>query len=498
VAEPAGDAAPASGPAPARAAQLAPSVAAAVTRKAAVRRAAQRRARARLRAGARASVAAARRAARTSAGAISGSPVRPAPARPAAGGLLSAGLATPALGARAATGGPELWQDPGTAAPRPEESAIARTVVEVLEVIPLRLRIALAALTAIGFVLGVAALVQARRLRGLERQRGRLAADVGVLQSALLPVLPERIGGARVTAAYRPAEGLAGGGDFFDGFELPGGRTAVLVGDVAGHGRDVVPVTALVRYSLRAYLEAGLEPRAALAVASDVLGAQLDGRLVTVVVAIFDPAAGRLTYACAGHWPPALLGVPFVPLTVCASPPLGAGVPTGRRQTTVALPPGAAACLYTDGLADVVRGPDRLGLDAVARELHAVGPGADAADLLDRIVRLSDRQPDDMAVCLLTALPGGGDGGLERLELLEGGPPALRGARVERYLRECGVDPGDVAPALAAARAIAARAGTAVLEVRCDPSGARALAVAPDPPALPVGRAGARALAATA
>lgn len=33
---------------------------------------------------------------------------------------------------------------------------------------------------------------------------------------------------------------------------LPGGRTAVLVGDIAGHGRDVVPLTALVRDDVRA------------------------------------------------------------------------------------------------------------------------------------------------------------------------------------------------------------------------------------------------------
>jgi serine phosphatase RsbU (regulator of sigma subunit) len=339
--------------------------------------------------------------------------------------------------------------------------------------------------------------VQGRRVRRLEHQRGRLAADVGVLQSALLPELPATIGGARVTAAYRPAEGLAGGGDFFDGFELPGGRTAILVGDVAGHGREVVPTTALVRYSLRAYLEAGLEPRAALAVASDVLGPQLDGRLVTVAVAIFDPGAGRLTFACAGHWPPGLLGVPDVPVMICCSPPLGAGVPTGRRQTTLALPPGAAACLHTDGLADVLVGTDRLGMDGVAAELAAVGPQADAGELLDRVVGLSRLQPDDMAVCILTALPGGGDGAGARLETLEVDLAMLRGSRVARFLQACGVPAPEADVTLAAARELCARAGTAIIEVRMHAAGAAATVVPPPPPALPLGRpAGPAALAA--
>jgi hypothetical protein len=249
-----------------------------------------------------------------------------------------------------------------------------------------------------------------------------------------------------------------------------------------------VPTTALVRYSLRAYLEAGLEPRAALAVASDVLGAQLDGRLVTVAVAIFDPEAGRLTFACAGHWPPGLLGVPDVPVMVCCSPPLGAGVPTGRRQTTLALPPGAAACLHTDGLADVLVGTERLGMEGVAAELAALGPQADAGELLDRVVALSRLQPDDMAVCILTALPGGGDGAGPRLETLEVDLPMLRGSRVARFLSACGVAQPQVAAALTGAQELAARAGSAVLEVRMDAARADVAVLPAAPPALPLGR----------
>ena len=139
--------------------------------------------------------------------------------------------------------------------------------MRVLEVVPAGALIVLGVLAGLGLLLGAAAVVQTLGRRRLEHQRRVLLDDVGVLQSALLPALPERIGGARVSAAYRPAEGLAAGGDFYDAFELPGGRTGVLVGDVAGHGRDAVPLTALVRYNLRAYLAAGLPPRATLHVA---------------------------------------------------------------------------------------------------------------------------------------------------------------------------------------------------------------------------------------
>jgi hypothetical protein len=395
----------------------------------------------------------------------------PAPARPrAATAVPLAGIAprpatvksAPAARSRHAPRGTRHQAGSGRA---PAGSPLTQSVVRVLHVIPGRVLIALAALAAVGLVLAAAALTQTRRARRLGRQTRRLAADVGVLQSALLPDLPRRIGGARVSAAYRPAEGLAAGGDFYDAFELPGGRTAVLVGDVAGHGRDVVPITALVRYSVRAYLEAGLAPRTALRIASDVLDAQLGGRMVTVAVAIFDPATGRLTFACAGHWPPLLLGIAARAVTVSSSPPIGAGAPTGRRQTTIGLPPGAAACFHTDGLADVMLGSARLGPDGVARELEALGAQGDARDLLARIVRGSDHHPDDMAACILAPLPGAAAGPPLRIEELEADAAMLSDDRARRFLAACGAREAHIEQALGEARQVVARAGTAVLEV---------------------------------
>ncbi|MDP1846581.1 MAG: PP2C family protein-serine/threonine phosphatase [Solirubrobacteraceae bacterium] len=338
--------------------------------------------------------------------------------------------------------------------------------MRVLEVVPAELRIALAALAGLGLLLAAATAVQTVRRRRLARQRGLLLADVGVLQSALLPQLPERIGGARVSAAYRPADGLAAGGDFYDAFELPGGRTGVLVGDVAGHGREVVPLTALVRYNVRAYLEAGLPPRAAVHVAANVLVPHLGDLQVTIVVAIFDPGTGRLTYACAGHAPPLLLGSTTAPITACSSPPIGAGAPTGRRQTTVAFAPGAVACLHTDGLDEAPLTYGRLGRDGVGEELAALGAQRDAGELIARVVRRSRRQTDDMAACVVTALPGGADGWSLRLEELEVDTMTLSSGWAQRFLNACGVENARTARALREAHAIIARDGTAVIEVR--------------------------------
>jgi hypothetical protein len=341
---------------------------------------------------------------------------------------------------------------------------VVRTVTRILHLIPLELRLALAALALLGLVLGVATVMQTLRSRRLERVRRSLLADVGVLQSALLPDLPERVGAARVSAAYRPAGGLAAGGDFFDAFALPGGRTALIVGDVAGHGRDVVPLTAAVRYSLRAYLEAGLPPRAVLHVASNALAGQLGERQVTVVVAVYEPSTGQLTYACAGHWPPLLIGVPGPVVTACSSPPLGVGLPTGRRQTTVTLPAGGAACFFTDGLMDVAERGERLGPDGLRREYEALGPDASAGDLVARLVERTSQQADDMAACVLAPLPGTPAHDGPRVEVLEVDAGALSRQRVARFLRACGATESEARRAIEEAWGVVDRAGSAVLE----------------------------------
>jgi len=371
--------------------------------------------------------------------------------------------------AGSATRGPRAEQRPDAkpAAPR----TITRTITRVLELVPPAVWLAIGALAVLGIILALATAVQTVRRRRLEAVRQALVADVGVLQSVLLPVLPGEIGGATLTAAYRPAEGLAAGGDFFDAFELYGGRTAVIVGDVAGHGREVVPLTAAVRYSLRAYLEAGLSPRAVLNVAGNVLAGQLAGRQVTVIVAIHDPKSGHLTYACAGHWPPLILGVPGTAVTACSSPPLGAGLPTGRRQTTVAMGPGSVACFFTDGLTDVVVPDGRLGLHGLRSEIEALGPDRSAQQILERVVAVSEGQPDDMAACVLVPLAPPAEAEPLRVDELEVDTAALAGSRVGRFLRSGGVEEADTAHVLEQARLVCERAGGAVVAVRTDGDG---------------------------
>jgi hypothetical protein len=221
----------------------------------------------------------------------------------------------------------------------------------------------------------------------------------------------------------------------------------------------------------------------ALQLASHVLGPQLGIHLVTAVVAVYDSRLGTLTYACAGHPPPVLIGAEQLSPSICSSPPLGAGMPTGRRQVTVPLPPESAAFFYTDGVVDPRVDGGRFGADRLADELRARGPNSDAQDVLIRILQRSDEQTDDMAACVLHPLPGAGAGAPERVEELE-----LDAATLERwgalFLTACGAGTSDIESALADCRRTVGRSKTAVLTVRIEAERVGVTVTPPAPVAL--------------
>jgi serine phosphatase RsbU (regulator of sigma subunit) len=341
-----------------------------------------------------------------------------------------------------------------------------RTFTRIVNVVPAPIRLVIGVLLVLVLASALRSRLMAVRARRLELQRLQLLDDVGLLQAALLPVPPARLGPVGTSAAYRPADGPGAGGDFYDVFALADGQLAVIIGDVAGHGRDALPHTALVRFTLRAYLEAGLSPRDAVQTAGAVLERQLGGSLATVIAAKYDPRERLLAYASAGHPPPVVIGESTIaPITVCSSPPLGAGVRTGSRQTVVSVPGPSRICFFTDGVTESRVGSELYGGERLARTLTDLGPGATASKLLERVAAATDARPDDMAACVLSIEDGAGEPSV-LLEELELDREEATHERVERFLLECGVEPRGVASLIRAARAAAGPVGTVLLEVR--------------------------------
>jgi Stage II sporulation protein E (SpoIIE) len=245
-----------------------------------------------------------------------------------------------------------------------------------------------------------------------------------------------------------------------------------------------------MRSRLRARLEAGMPPRAALELAGRELASESGGDFATVAVGVHDATAGTLTYATAGHPPPILVGpAAHEPVTVASALPLGVGLRTGVRQTTVPLPPGSAACFFTDGLLEARARGELIGRERLTRIVTELEPDEDAAALLDRVLATADETPDDMAACLVRAVAGA-DGVATRLEELELDADELGGGIAERFLEACRVPADAIAAAVEDARETAAEAGAAVLQVVIEDSGGRVTvkaleSEAPRPPAAP-------------
>jgi hypothetical protein len=347
-------------------------------------------------------------------------------------------------------------------APETVTRTVVRTVRDAVEVVPGFLWALIAGLGALSLVATAASSFLAGRARRLGRQREALLQDVGLLQAALLPEPPAQIEkGAAASVAYRPATSGPPGGDFYDVFALVAGR-------VSATGRRALGVTALIRHILRAYLEGGLQPRNALQVGAEVLERHLGPDYACATVAVYDRATSRLTYAGAGMPAPIVLGsAAFEPVTTSAAPPIGMGVPTGTRQTTVLLPAGAAACLYTDGLIDARVDGGRYGYRRAWHALETLDGDASADALLDRVAAEADTSVDDVAAVLLRVdrnVPA--NGGDRRLEELELGRRELDGERPGLFLRDCGVPTSMIPETVEELRETATRLGGAVLRVR--------------------------------
>lgn len=125
-----------------------------------------------------------------------------------------------------------------------------------------------------------------------------------VFQRALLPRDLPLLPGVRMAARYASADGNRTGGDWFDAVALTGGRVALIVGDVAGHGMTAAAVMGQLQAVLHDHLSDGDDPDDVLK-ALDRYSARMSGaRAASICIAVLDPATGTVAYCTAGHPPP--------------------------------------------------------------------------------------------------------------------------------------------------------------------------------------------------
>jgi PAS domain S-box-containing protein len=220
------------------------------------------------------------------------------------------------------------------------------------------------------------------------------------LQRSMMPTRPPKIPGVRIAHHYRPGDRQAQvGGDWFDAIQLPGGRVALIVGDVMGHGLLSAAVMGQFRTAVITMAALDLPPAQLLRHLDNLahrLGAE---HLATCVYAVYDPIHRKLTIANAGHIPPVLArhdGRSEL-LEIPKGAPIGVGgVPF--ETVEIPVPDGSWLVLCTDGLVEV-RGQ---GIDAGLAALcsNVIEPDQTPEDVCEQILSRvhSDDRGDDVAL----------------------------------------------------------------------------------------------------
>ncbi|MGW6393530.1 SpoIIE family protein phosphatase [Streptomyces sp. NPDC055103] len=243
-----------------------------------------------------------------------------------------------------------------------------------------------------------------------------------ILQRSLLPPGDPEAAGLDIACRYLPGTTATEvGGDWFDVIELPGHRTALVIGDVMGRGLRAAVAMGELRTAVRTLAQLDLEPAEVLSHLDEIargLGAPIGTQqsrthksrgpelsevyLATCVYAVYDPVTRRCTFANAGHLPPVLVepGEEALLLDVPPGMPLGVG---GEpfEEVEVELPEGALLALYTDGLVESRDHPLDEGLSAFRRAL--TDPARPLEDVCDRVLTSLDTGHGEDDIALLMA-----------------------------------------------------------------------------------------------
>ncbi len=290
---------------------------------------------------------------------------------------------------------------------RPLGGTFAERLPWLVAIVGLLLSLGAAALTARLITRRTEAERLARSLELIADENRRLYAEqrtiARTLQHALLPERLPKVRGVETSARYETGDqGVDIGGDWYDLIALDDRRLLLVVGDVSGHGVRAAATMAALRFAIQAYAAQNDPPDAILSKLSRLVNVNRTGQLATILCALVDVEAHKLTVTSAGHLPPLLISNgtgTFVTSEV--------GVPIGVRSgaryssTSIDTPPAATLLAFTDGL--VERRGESIDAGLARLQRAAIGNHVELDELLGRVLddlRL-DGGDDDTAIAAL-------------------------------------------------------------------------------------------------
>jgi anti-sigma regulatory factor (Ser/Thr protein kinase) len=231
-----------------------------------------------------------------------------------------------------------------------------------------------------------------------------------IMQQAFLPRILADPVGLETAHRYLPGSDAAVvGGDWFDVIELSGGRVALVVGDVMGHGTRAATAMAQLRTAVRTLAVVDLAPAEVLSYLDNMMPGIDENLFATCIYAVYDPVTQKCEIARAGHVPPLLVlpdGSTEVLHRVAPGLPLGLGSEVGTYGSLeIEVPEGALFVLCTDGLLENKARDIDSGLDLLRANL--ADPHRPLQEICDHVVEELDlnRDRDDIALLIARVHP---------------------------------------------------------------------------------------------
>ncbi|MEM8886085.1 MAG: GAF domain-containing SpoIIE family protein phosphatase [Planctomycetota bacterium] len=210
------------------------------------------------------------------------------------------------------------------------------------------------------------------------------------IQRRLLPPSPFAHAGAQLAGISNASSDV--GGDYFDFIRIDAHQTAIVVGDVSGHGLG----PALIMSNTRAYIRSLLMMRGQIDGLYGVLNRALcedltDGMFVALFVAVYDQRDGHLRYQNAGQIPPVVYSPARDELTEIETTSTALGIVPDQSAgpaRTLRMQPGDYFICVTDGVTEARDARKRFfGTEAVSETLRRMAREGAAPEAIVRSLR---------------------------------------------------------------------------------------------------------------
>lgn len=195
------------------------------------------------------------------------------------------------------------------------------------------------------------------RRHALEALRKTTESDLRAARDAqdlIMPPAAGSFGVIRYAVSRQPGRMVAG--DLFDVVpRREGGQVGVFLGDVSGKGVGAGLLMAVAQTNLRLGLRREADPGLLLTDLNEYLQARSTShKFITLWLGLFDPVAGQVRFADAGHGHWLVVEPGSGPRMVCSEGRYPIGIDTGVKYPTESLriAPGSRVVLFSDGLVE--------------------------------------------------------------------------------------------------------------------------------------------------